>query len=114
MERAARSLFALPPRCLKILTGQQDNTATRDPPGWPSFYRCEFLARPFDILPAMNGRDSYGVPAGFAGTSAFLPQPPYFSGGLPRGLTFGLSARRSFGREEYMPCRRERQSLTPA
>jgi len=41
MERAARSLFALPPRCLKILTGQQDNTATRDPPGWPLFYRCE-------------------------------------------------------------------------
>ncbi len=26
-----------------------------------------------DILPAMNGRDSYGVPAGFAGTSGFLP-----------------------------------------
>src|SRR6266480_2382092 len=67
----------------------------------------------FDILPAMNGRDSYGVPAGFAGISGFLPQPPYFSGGLRRGLTFGLSARRSFGREEYIPCRKERQSLTP-
>ena len=36
----------------------------------------------FDILPAMNGRDSSGVPAGFAGISGFLPQPPYFSGGL--------------------------------
>src|SRR6266513_2803607 len=35
------------------------------------------------------------------------------AGGLPKGLTFGLSARRSFGREEYMPCRKERQSLTP-
>src|SRR6266513_2864152 len=30
-----------------------------------------------------------------------------------RGFTFGLSARRSFGREECVPCRRERQSLTP-
>ena len=28
-----------------------------------------------DILPAMNGRDSYGVAAGFAGISGFLPQP---------------------------------------
>ncbi len=37
----------------------------------------------------MNGRDSYGVPAGFAGISRFLPQPPYFSGGLRRGFTFG-------------------------
>src|SRR6266566_3133452 len=71
------------------------------------------LSSSLDILPAMNGGDSYGVPAGFAGISGFLPQPPYFSGGLPRGLTFGLSARRSFGREEYMPCRKERQSLTP-
>src|SRR6266480_2737090 len=50
----------------------------------------------FDILPAMNGRDSYGVPAGFAGISGFLPRPPYFSGGLRRGLTFGLSAHRSW------------------
>src|SRR2546423_1926992 len=30
-----------------------------------------------------------------------------------RGFTFGLSARRSFGREECIPCRTERQSLTP-
>src|SRR6266581_2836917 len=68
----------------------------------------------FHILPAMNGRDSYGVPAGFAGLSGFLPPPPYFSGGQRRGLTFGLSTRRSFGREEYIPCRKERQSLDPA
>src|SRR6266513_1214069 len=57
-----------------------------------------------------------GIPtesAGFAGISGFLLQPPYFSGGLRRGFTFGLSARRSFGREEYIPCRKERQSLTP-
>src|SRR6266566_8434756 len=55
-------------------------------------------------------------PRGFCGNlfGGFLPQPPYFSGGLRRGLTFGLSARRSFGREEYIPCRKERQSLTPA
>src|SRR5437667_10727548 len=44
----------------------------------------------------------------------WVPQPPYFSGGLRRGFTFGLSARRSFGREQYIPCRGERQSLTPA
>src|SRR6266566_2986372 len=63
----------------------------------------------------MNGRDSYGVPRGFCGDlfGGFLPQPPYFSGERRRGLTFGLSARRSFGREEYIPCPRERQSLTP-
>src|SRR6266576_731118 len=39
------------------------------------------------------------------------PQPPYCSGGLRRGFTFGLSARRSFGREECIPCRTERPSL---
>ena len=44
--------------------------------------------RPIDMLPAMNGRDSYGVPAGFAGISGFLTQPPYFSGGLRRGFYF--------------------------
>ena len=59
-----------------------------------------------------------GIPAEsplvLRGISGFLPQPPYFSGGLRRGFTFGLSARRSFGREEFMPCRTERQSLTPA
>src|SRR6266699_4361226 len=55
---------------------------------------------PLTSSPAMNGRDSYGVPAGFAGISGFLPQPPYFSGELRRGFTFGLSARRSFGRSE--------------
>src|SRR5882757_2780669 len=27
-------------------------------------------------------------------------------------LAFGLSARRSVGREEYIPCQKERQSLT--
>jgi len=31
-----------------------------------------------------------------------------------RGFTFGLSARRSFGREESIPCRTARQSLPPA
>src|SRR5256885_2377989 len=31
-----------------------------------------------------------------------------------RGFTFGLSARRSFGREGCIPCRTERQSLTLA
>src|SRR5438045_3788471 len=31
-----------------------------------------------------------------------------------RGFTFGLSARRSFGREECLPCRAGRPSLTPA
>ncbi|OLD83142.1 MAG: hypothetical protein AUF67_01800 [Acidobacteria bacterium 13_1_20CM_58_21] len=41
-----------------------------------------------EILPAMNGRDSYGVPAGFAGISGFLPQPPYFSRGLRLRLYF--------------------------
>src|SRR5437879_9267662 len=66
----------------------------------------------FDILPAMNGRDSYRVLAGFAGISGFFPHPPYFSGGLRRGFTFGLSARRSFGREECIPCRTERHLLT--
>src|SRR5438552_6850456 len=44
-----------------------------------------------------------GIPAEsplvLRGISGFLPQPPYFSGGLRRGFTFGLSARRSFGRE---------------
>src|SRR5437879_7045960 len=65
----------------------------------------------FDILPAMNGRDSYRVLAGFAGISGFFPHPPYFSGGLRRGFTFGLSARRSFGREVCIPCRTERHRL---
>jgi len=59
-----------------------------------------------------------GIPAEsplvLRGISGFLPQPPYFSGGLRRGFTFGLSARRSFGREECIPCRTERHSLTPA
>src|SRR5256886_12938922 len=35
----------------------------------------------------MNGRDFCGVPAGFAGISGFLSQPPYFSGGLRRDLS---------------------------
>src|SRR2546430_14423574 len=56
-----------------------------------------------------------GIPAEsplvLRGISGFLPQPPYFSGGLRRGFTFGLSARRSFGREVCIPCRTERHRL---
>src|SRR4029077_5092781 len=40
----------------------------------------------------------------------FLPQPPYFSGGQRRGFTFGLSARRSFGREDGKTNRRKKKA----
>jgi hypothetical protein len=43
MERSARSLFALPPPCLKILTGQQDNTATQILLGGRHFIAASFL-----------------------------------------------------------------------
>jgi hypothetical protein len=50
-----------------------------------------------DILPAINGEDSYSLsvyfPEGFGG---FLPQPPYFGGGQRGGFTLGLSSPRSF------------------
>ena len=54
-----------------------------------------------DILPAMNGGDSYGVPAGFAGISSV--------GSSRNHLTSAEDYE-----EAYIPCRRERQSLTPA
>src|SRR2546429_1679047 len=66
----------------------------------------------FDILPAMNGGDSYGVPAGFTGISGFLPQPPYFSGGLRRGSTFGLSARRSLDAKNIYYAEKKGNRLT--
>jgi hypothetical protein len=55
----------------------------------------------FDILPAASGEDSYGLRCFLRGFGGFLPQPPYFSGGLRRGFTFGLPAHRSSGHEEY-------------
>src|SRR2546423_5643396 len=67
-----------------------------------------------DILPAMNDRDSYGVPAGFAGSLGSSHHRLTSAEDYARGFSFGLSARRSFGREEHIACRRERQSLTPA
>jgi hypothetical protein len=35
--------------------------------------------------------DSYGLRCFLRGFGGFLPQPPYFSGGLRRGFIFGLA-----------------------
>ena len=66
--------------------------------------------RRFDILLSLKGEDSYGAGcwSGFFG--GFLPQPPYFSGGQRRGLTFGLSTHRSFGREDDRTNQREKKA----
>jgi hypothetical protein len=42
-----------------------------------------------DILRAASGEDSYGASFWRGLFGGFLPQPPYFSGGQRRGLTFG-------------------------
>jgi hypothetical protein len=42
-----------------------------------------------DILLSLNGEDSYGLRCWSDAFGGFLPQPPYFSGGQPRGLTSG-------------------------
>ena len=50
--------------------------------------------RRFDILLSLKGEDSYGAGCWSGLFGGFLPQPPYFSGGQRRGLTFGLSTQR--------------------
>src|SRR6202035_2983942 len=63
-----------------------------------------------DILLSLKGEDSYGAGCWSGLFGGFLPQPPYFSGGQRRGFTFGLSARRSFGREEDKTNRRKKKT----
>src|ERR1700675_4373685 len=63
-----------------------------------------------DILLSLKGEDSYGAGCWSGLFGGFLPQPPYFSGGQRRGFTFGLSARRSFGREEDRTNRRKKKA----
>jgi len=63
-----------------------------------------------DILLSLKGEDSYGAGCWSGLFGGFLPQPPYFSGGQRRGFTFGLSARRSFGREEDKTNRRKKKA----
>src|SRR6202011_6244548 len=65
---------------------------------------------PIDILLSLKGEDSYGAGCWSGLFGGFLPQPPYFSGGQRRGFTFGLSARRSFGREEDRINRRKKKA----
>jgi hypothetical protein len=48
----------------------------------PSSFHC-----PFDILPAINGGDSYGNSLARDCFGGFLPQPAYFTGGQRRGFT---------------------------
>src|SRR6266550_7439701 len=43
----------------------------------------------------------------------WVPQRPYFRRGQRRALTFGLSAHRSFGREETIVERNKKQALYP-
>ena len=50
--------------------------------------RSEFRAPNFDIVPAASGEDSYGLRCFLRGFGRFLPQPPYFSGGLTKRLHF--------------------------
>ena len=70
-----------------------------------------------DILPAMNGRDSYGVPAGFAGSLGSSHNRLTSAEDYARGFTFELSARRSFGRENLYHAEQKGNRLprlTPA
>src|ERR1700726_174735 len=69
---------------------------------------CLRLDDPFDqrsqvdILLSLKEEDSYGLPLVLAGDfGGFLSQPPYFSGGLRRGFTFGLPTHRSFRRMDF-------------
>src|SRR5467141_153373 len=64
-----------------------------------------------DILLSLKGEDSYGAGCWSGLFGGFLPQPPYFSGGQRRGLTFGLSTHRSFGRDDDRTNQRERKQL---
>src|SRR6266481_7451008 len=65
-----------------------------------------------DILLSLKGEDSYGAGCWSGLFGGFLPQPPYFSGGQRRGLTFGLSTHRSFGREDDRTNQREKNAAT--
>ena len=47
-------------------------------------------------------KDSFG---------GFLPQPPYSSGGLRKGLTSRMPCGRSFGREESITIQKRKQAL---
>src|SRR2546430_14816442 len=55
------------------------------------------------------GEDSYGAGCWSGLFGGFLPQRPYFRRGQRRGLTFGLSAHRSFGREDDRKNRRKKR-----
>src|SRR6266403_4577475 len=63
-----------------------------------------------DILLSLKGEDSYGAGCWSGLFGGFLPQPPYFSGGQRRGLTFGLSTHKSFGREDDRTNQREKKA----
>src|SRR6266481_8431887 len=62
-----------------------------------------------DILLSLKGEDSYGAGCWSGLFGGFLPQRPYFRRGQRRGLTFGLSAHRSFGREDDRTNRRKKK-----
>jgi len=68
--------------------------------------------RKIDILPAMNDRAE--SPLVWRESLGSSHNRLTSAENYARGFTFGLSARRSFGREEFIPCRKERQSLPPA
>jgi hypothetical protein len=56
-----------------------------------SHWRWPLLIR-VDILLSLKGEDSYGVSLFLQDRfGGFLPQPPGFSGGPRRGLTFRIS-----------------------
>src|SRR2546429_9073938 len=65
----------------------------------------------FDILLSLRGEDSYGAGCWSGLFGGFLPQRPYFRRGQRRGLTFGLSAHRSFGREDDRKNRRKKKEI---
>jgi hypothetical protein len=81
--------------------------------------KCFFLTSPSIEHPPRRKRRGFLRPLGsFSrdGFGGFLPQPPYFSGGPRRGITFGLPAHRSFRREHFMLPHSKKQEglISPA
>src|SRR6267154_3084290 len=70
--------------------------------------------RGVDILLSLKEEDSYGLSLVFARWLRRVPPTaPYFRRGQRRGLTFGLPAHRSFGREQIIVERNKKQALYP-
>ena len=74
-------------------------------PSLRTIHRSELLARDHAQSPA-PALDGKGQPL----LGAIGNQPPYFSGGQRRGLAFGLSTHRSFGRDDDRTNQREKKA----